>query len=85
MSQSKEQFMEQRQWSVTMSEDVYCMMPEQIRRSFKSERAFYPDEHDRLYESDENYKSLYTKYRKAKKELEEYKYNKRHGQLPSGT
>ena len=77
MGFSKEMFMEQREWAVTMSDQVYRQLPEQVRGSFTSERAYYPEQHKTLYENDPVYRELYKTYRKAKKELENYKYNKR--------
>ncbi|MEO0902417.1 MAG: hypothetical protein AAFY00_10490 [Bacteroidota bacterium] len=80
MGASKQQFLEQRQWMVMISEEVYCSIPFELRNQFKSERAVYPDEHQRLYETDTNYKELYKTYRAAKKDVEEYKFRKRHSE-----
>ena len=68
MKTSKEEFMELREWVVTMTDDVYTDLPPDWRMSFKSEKAYFPDQHNRLYETDSVYRELFSRYRKAKKE-----------------
>ena len=78
MKGSKEEFMELREWVVTMTDDVYTDLPPDWRMSFKSEKAYFPDQHNRLYETDSVYRELFSRYRKAKKELDKYTYDERH-------
>jgi hypothetical protein len=79
MKGSKEKFMEDREWSITMTDTLYCQLPFELRNLFKSERVYYPGEHSSLYDTDLQYQELYNRYRKAKKDLENYKFQKRHG------
>jgi hypothetical protein len=61
-----------------MREEEYLSIPYETRQKFLSERVQYPDEHNTLYETDPNYRELYKTHRAAKKDLEDYKYYKRH-------
>ena len=63
---------------VRMKESDYARLPPLTRQKFLSERVIIPDEHKRLYEEDNVYRELYRTYRTAKKDLEEYKFKKRH-------
>lgn len=74
-----------KEWFVRMREEEYLSIPTNLRNRFISENVNYPDEHDHLYETDDNYRKLYSKYRTAKKHLEEYKFNKRHANSRSIT
>ncbi|MEM9681190.1 MAG: hypothetical protein AAF901_12780 [Bacteroidota bacterium] len=80
MEGGKEQFLQEREWMVVMGDDVYCAIPFELRSAFKSERAVYENEHNHLYDTDKNYRELYKTYRSAKKDLEEYKFRKRHSE-----
>lgn len=71
MEGSKEMF-------VRMREEDYARIPFEQRQEFLSERVIVPDQHKELYETDEVYRKLYTAYRKAKKEKDNYLYDKRH-------
>ena len=62
-------------WSVTMSDEVYTSLTYETRESFKSEKVYY-DDWDR-WKEDDAFRQLYTKYKKAKKALDDYKYLKR--------
>lgn len=64
-----------------MRDAEYVSLPKDLRDSFLSESVYYPEEHSTLYESDSTYRDLYSAYRKAKKDLEEYKFKKRHGPI----
>lgn len=67
-----------KEYFIRMREAEYLEIPHSLRQRFLSESVSYNGEHQRLYETDENYRELYKKQRKAKKELEKYKFNKRH-------
>ena len=76
MEGSKEQFMEEREWAITMTDELYRTLPYEVREGFKSERAYYPGEHEKLKE-EERYQKLLSEYRRAKKALEAYKHERR--------
>ncbi len=76
MGASKEMF-------VRMREEDYARIPSEQRQRFLSERVIIPDQHKELYETDNVYRELYKTYRTAKKDLEDYKYDKRHASKPS--
>jgi hypothetical protein len=59
-----------------MDLDTYKQIPFEVRRLFISDRIIY-DDYDE-YKDDELFKVIYKKYKKSRKELEDYKYNKRH-------
>lgn len=70
---------------VRMREEDYARIPYEQRQSFLSERVIIPDQHKELYETDMHYRELYKTYRTAKKDLEDYKYEKRHADNRSNT
>lgn len=61
---------------VTISDEVFRSMPNELILSFNSVRTDRLD--DEIFKDDENYTKLKKTYLKAKKEFEDYKYNKRH-------
>jgi len=63
-------------WSVTMTNTVYESLVPLVRVSFLSEKVFYKDYEE--YKDDAQFMMLYRNFKKAKKALEDYKYNKRH-------
>lgn len=67
-----------KEWFIRMREEDYSRIPYEQRQRFLSEKVVIPDQHEELYETDETYRQLYKAYRCAKKDLEDYKYNKRH-------
>lgn len=64
---------------VRMREEDYNSFPQEVRESFLSERVIYPNEHQKLWDEDENYRKVYSAYSKAKKALDKYKFDKRYG------
>lgn len=61
-----------------MSDEQYCSLPFEERQKFLSERAYYTDEHKNLYETDPVYREAYKTHKAVKKDLEDYKFKKRH-------
>ena len=59
---------------VRFKEEEYMSIPSHIRVN-----AIVIDDDFNQYKSDPLFIALYGKYKKAKKELETYKFNKRHG------
>ena len=59
---------------IRLSKEEYMEVPPKFR-----ERATFFDNDFEKYANDPLFISLYSKYKKAKKELETYKFNKRHG------
>ena len=67
-----------KEWFVRMREEDYARIPYEQRQRFLSEKAIYPDEHQKLWDNDEEYRKVYSNYSKAKKQLDEYKFTKRY-------
>lgn len=85
MEKTKEQFQEmrEREWSIIMTDEAFKALPSIIREGyFKIVRAYYPDEHRDLYDADERYRAIYGNYSKAKKALDEYKFERRYPNEP---
>lgn len=65
-----------------MSKDYYIRFSEKeymdIPAQFRDRATFIDNDYD-SHKDDPMFKALYSKYKKAKKELEAYKFNKRHG------
>ena len=59
---------------IRLSKEEYMDIPKKFR-----ERATFFDNDFEKYSEDPLFIALHTKYRKAKKELETYKFGKRHG------
>ena len=74
-----------KEWLIRMREEEYSSLPFEVRQSFLSEKVQYSGEHQRLYKEDPTYKELYKTYRKAKKDMEEYKFRKRHADSRSNS
>lgn len=74
-----------KEWFVRMREEEYLSIPYELRERFLSESVSYPNEHLELYDNDPNYRELYKTYRTAKKDLEDYKFAKRHANNRSAT
>jgi hypothetical protein len=70
---------------IRMREEDYARIPLEQRLGFLSEKVIIPDEHKNLYETDSTYRELYGIYRKVKKKLEDYKFDKRHANNGSYT
>ena len=71
-----------KEWFVTMRDEDYKEIPFEMRQRFKSEKGIYPDEHQKLWDNDEEYRKVYSNYSKAKKKLDEYKFRKRYPKKP---
>ena len=61
---------------IKITEEQFAQVPPDFRKYFEVLKA-EPDD-DELFEGDEHYKKLVSAYRKASKELRDYKYDKRH-------
>ena len=61
---------------IKITEEQFAQVPQEFRQYFEVLKA-EPDD-DELFEGDENYKKLVSIYRKASKELRDYKFDKRH-------
>ena len=61
---------------IKISENQFAQVPQEFRQFFEVLKA-EPDD-DELFEGDEYYKKLVSTYRKASKELRDYKFDKRH-------
>ena len=61
-----------KEYYIRFSEDEYMSIPVPFRS-----RATYVDNDYEIYKDDEMYKILYKTYRKAKKALEDYKFDLR--------
>ena len=64
----------QKMFYVRFSEGEYMSIPSHI-----TQRATVIDDDYKAYKDDPIFVSLYKRFRKAKKDLENYKFNKRHG------
>ena len=67
-----------KEYFVRMREEEYNALPPCTRQSFLSEKVSYPNEHQKLWDEDEQYRKLYSAYSKAKKALDKYKFDKRY-------
>ena len=67
-----------KEYFVRMREEEYNALPPATRQSFLSEKVSYPNEHQTLWDEDEQYRKLYSTYSKAKKALDKYKFDKRY-------
>lgn len=72
-------------WVIQMRDEQYLSLPFEERQKFVSEKVYYEDEHQQLYENDLVYRKHYKTYRAVKRDLEEYKFNKRHANNSSDT
>ena len=65
-----------------MTKDYYIRFSEseymEIPAKFRSRATFIDNDYE-SYKEDPMFKAIYAKYKKIKKELETYKFNKRHG------
>ena len=61
---------------IKISENQFAEVPQEFRQFFEVLKA-EPDD-DELFENDEHYRKLVSTYRKASKELRDYKFDKRH-------
>ena len=61
---------------IKISEESFAQVPHEFRQYFDVLKA-EPDD-DELFENDEHYRKLVSAYRKASKELRDYKFDKRH-------
>lgn len=83
MGKTKEMFNDQREWALRMGDEAYQALPPEVRKQWViSERAYYPKEHQELWDTDERYQALYRAYSKAKKELDAYKHERRYPNEP---
>ncbi len=64
----------EKEYHIRVNESEYMELPKKFRERSIAIFNDY-DEH----KDDEIFKGLYNRYKKAKKELEKYKFNKRHG------
>ena len=62
-----------KEYYIRFSEEEYMDIPP----AFRSRATFVDNDYD-SYKDDERFKSLYKEYKKAKKALEDYKYDCRH-------
>jgi len=62
-----------KEYYIRFSEEEYMDIPPQ----FRSRATFVDNDYD-SYKDDEMFKSLYKEYKKAKKALEDYKFDLRH-------
>ena len=74
-----------KEYFVRMREEEYNAFPQKTRESFLSEKVIYPDEHQKLWDTDEHYRKIYSSYSKAKKALDNYKFDKRYANNRSDT
>ena len=65
-----------KQWTITIEDSEYKDLPDWL---CDKARVYFNDYED--YKDDPYFKALYKKYRKAREELDTYKFNKRHGKL----
>jgi len=61
---------------IKITEEQFAQVPQEFRQFFEVLKA-EPDD-DELFEGDEHYRKLVSAYRKASKELRDYKFDKRH-------
>jgi len=61
---------------IKITEEQFAQVPQEFRQYFEVLKA-EPDD-DELFEGDEHYRKLVSAYRKASKELRDYKFDKRH-------
>ena len=61
---------------IKITEEQFAQVPQEFRQHFDVLKA-EPDD-DGLFEGDEHYRKLVSAYRKASKELRDYKFDKRH-------
>ncbi len=66
-----------KKWFCTIPEEVYAMIPLDIRMRFLSAKVVFDDHEE--YKNDPLYKQLYSAKKKATTALDNYKYDKRHG------
>lgn len=62
-------------WSVVMTDELYCLLPSELRLSFDNEKAIFNDWE--IFKDDPQYQKLYKAHKVAKKELFDYTYKNR--------
>ena len=65
-----------KEWFIRMREETYASIPFEMRQRFISEKVVYNDHHK--YKDDPVYRELLSRKRKATKDLDDYKFNKRY-------
>lgn len=63
-----------KEYYIRFSEAEYMDIP----AKFRTRATFVDNDYD-SYKDDPTFKAIYSNYKKAKKQLEDFKYDKRHG------
>lgn len=65
-----------KQWTITIEDSEYMEIPDWLR---DKARVYFNDYED--YKDDPLFQALYKKYRKAREDLDIYKFNARHDKV----